>query len=79
MNDRVTELTADDTGQWFTYIPSHAQDDKSEWESGKLKSFNNDNNHAFIVYNANDNWDGDHWKDYTAASTRYEDIIRGRY
>ena len=74
----IKELTNEDIGQWFTYVPSHAPEDKSQWETGKLKSFNNETQTAFIVYAANDNWDGDHWKDYTAQSTRYDDLIKGR-
>lgn len=70
----ITELTDADVGRWIYYVPNHARDDMTQWERGKIKSFNNENQHAFVVYNANDNWDGDHWKDYTAASTRYDDL-----
>lgn len=75
----VTGLTPEHIGQWFTYIPNHAKDDMSQWESGKLKRYNNETRTAFIVYSANDNWDGDHWLDYTAAGTNYDDLIKGRY
>jgi len=62
-------LTQNDIGKWFTYI----QFDNSE-EKGKLKSFNNEYKTAFIVYKCNNNWDLDHWKDYTAEGTNYKDI-----
>lgn len=67
-------LTDDDIGKWVWYIPNHSKDDKSQWERGKIKSFNNENQRAWVVYNANDNWDGDHWKDYTGAATGYDDL-----
>lgn len=70
------EMVLEDSaiGRWVWYVPNHAKDDKSQWERGKIKSFRNNDQHAFVVYNANDNWDGDHWMDYTAASTRYDDL-----
>lgn len=45
---------------------------KEETRWGKIKSFRNESRVAFVVYNANNNWDGDHWKDYTAAATNYD-------
>lgn len=75
----ITQLQQEDIGQWFTYVPSHAPEDRAEWESGKLKGYNNESRTAWIVYNANGNWDGDHWKDYTGASTSFDDIIKGRH
>lgn len=62
-------FTEEDIGKWFTYIDGVGSEEK-----GRLKSFNNDTQTAFIVYKANENWDGDHWKDYTAQGTSYSDI-----
>lgn len=72
---KISDLTQEDIGKWVHYIPSHAKDDVSQWENGKLKSWNDTN--IFVVYNANGNWDADHWKDYTGASTRPEDLEFG--
>lgn len=65
----MPKLTGKDIGSWFTYTKF----DGSE-ERGKLKSFDNDRQTAWIVYKANNNWNGDYWKDYTAAATKYSDI-----
>jgi len=65
----MKQLTENDIGKWFTYI---SFGDKEE--RGKLKSFDNETKTAYIVYKANGNWDGDHWKDYTAECTNYSDI-----
>lgn len=64
----ITLLTEQDIGKWVVYKP------QLENERGKLKSFNNERQIAWVVYKANNNWDGDHWKDYTAQSTKYEDL-----
>lgn len=62
-------LSESDLGQWFTYIDGTGSEEK-----GKLKNFNNETRIAWIVYKCNENWDGDHWKDYTAQATNYSDI-----
>lgn len=67
----ISELADKDVGRWVTYTAGDGHT-----ETGKLKSWNDTN--IFVVYNANDNWDGDHWKDYTAAPTRPEDLEFGR-
>jgi len=59
----------EDIGKWLTYV-----DGTGTEQRGKLKSFRNEDQVAFIVYNANENWDADHWKDYTAQGTSYKDI-----
>lgn len=61
----LLQLTENDIGRWVTY------DDGFKKEHGKIKSFNNERQVAWVVYNANENWDADHWKDYTAACTDY--------
>ncbi len=44
-------------------------------DKGKIKSFNNETQTAFVIYKCNGNWDLNHWKDYTAEGTRYCDLI----
>ncbi len=66
-NNKKT-LTKNDIGRWFTYLSFDGE------ERGKLKSFDNETQTAFIVYKCNNNWDLDHWKDYTAEATNYSDI-----
>ena len=63
----ISKLTDADVGKWVVYT-----DGIGDQEQGKLKSWNEEN--IFVVYHANENWDGDHWKDYTAAATRPEDL-----
>ena len=58
-----------DIGKRVTYSPEFGE--KKCW---KLKSYNNEKRVAFVVYNCNDNRDADHWKDYTAQGTSYDDI-----
>lgn len=70
----IARLEQSDIGKWIWYVPNHVKDDPNQWERGKLKSFNNTTHIAWVVYNANDNWDSDHWKDYTGASTNYSDL-----
>ena len=62
-------FTEKDIGSWVTY-----KDGTGQTEEGKLKSFDNTKQLAWVVYKSNENWDGDHWKDYTAACTNYSDL-----
>lgn len=65
----LTNLQEEDIGKTVYY------DNKArKVERGKIKSFNNQSEIAFVVYNANGNWDADHWKDYTACATKYCDL-----
>ncbi len=64
----MRNLTDRDIGNWFTYVSFDGE------ERGKLKFFNNETETAWIVYKANNNWDDDQWKNYTAQSTKYSDI-----
>lgn len=64
----IIELTEKDIGRWATYKP------ELENERGKIKSFDNERKVAWVVYKCNENWDLDHWKDYTAACTNYSDL-----
>lgn len=66
----IKELTDRDLGRWIYY-----EGGAGERENGRIKSFNNETRIAFVVYNANGNWDADHWKDYTAQSTKYDDLV----
>lgn len=63
----ISKLTNADVGRWVVYT-----DGVGDQEQGKLKSWNEEN--IFVVYHANGNWDGDHWKDYTGQATRPEDL-----
>lgn len=67
-------LTEQDIGQWVTY---HGW--VGETERGKIKRFDNQRRVAWVVYHANENWDDDHWKDYTAAATHYGDLSGGPF
>jgi hypothetical protein len=62
----IKELHNEDLGKWIIYTPNN--------ERGKIKTFDNKNKVAWIVYRCNNNWDLDHWKDYTAEGTNYKDI-----
>lgn len=65
----INKFENSDIGKWVTYKTNF------EEERGKLKSFNNETKIAWVVYKANGNWDAGHWKDYTAQSTKYEDLV----
>jgi hypothetical protein len=64
----IKKLSSSDVGQWVEYSNGF------KTEKGKIKRFDNERQVAWIVYNANENWDGDHWKDYTAACTDYYNL-----
>ena len=69
---KIVDLIQDDIGKWVTYRSYGG--DKVEY--GKIKSWND--RFVFVVYNANNNWDGDNWKNYTGAATNPEDLEWGR-
>lgn len=64
----ITELTNEDIGRWVTYKP------ELENERGRILRYNNETRVAWVVYRANENWDLNHWRDYTAAATNYLDL-----
>jgi len=64
----IIKLQEKNIGDWIIYS------DGFKNERGKIKSFDNSMKAAWVVYNANNNWDGNHWKDYTAACTNYRDL-----
>jgi len=64
----INLLTEKDIGRWIIYKSTGGD----KVERGRLKSWNKW--FIFAVYNANGNWDADHWKDYTAAATNPEDL-----
>ena len=68
-NKGIIVFTESDIGKWVTYRPTFG-----DQKQGKLKSFDNERRLAWVVYSANHNWDGDHWKDYTAECTNYSDL-----
>lgn len=57
-------------GQKVTYAP-----DYGEPERGKVKSFSEDPNFVFVVYNCGGNWDN--YENYTAARTNIKDLKLG--
>ena len=65
----LKDLTEEDIGTWVIYTNGAGEE-----ERGKVKNFNNERKVAWVVYHANNNWDLDHWKDYTAACTKYRDL-----
>lgn len=66
---KIHNLFKQDIGKWVYYHGS-----AGEVERGKIKHFNNETKFAWVVYKCNNNWDGDHWKDYTAQMTSYADL-----
>ncbi len=66
---KAKKLKESDIGGWLTYIRFDGTG-----ERGKLKSFNNETQTAWIVYKCDNNWNDNRWKNYTAASTKYDDI-----
>lgn len=69
----ITHLNDNDIGAWIYYVPSYAKNNPIEWQRGRIKSFRNKDQIAFVVYATNDDWDN--YRDYTGASTRYEDLV----
>ena len=67
----VQKLTDNNIGQFIYYIPFDGCD-PNQWQRGKIKSFDNDKQRAFVVYNCDNDWKN--YLDYTAAGTRYEDL-----
>lgn len=67
--ENVSVLYPSNLGCWLIYKP------QIENERGKLLRYDNEKKVAWVVYKANNNWDGEHWKDYTAESTKYEDLF----
>jgi len=65
----INELTKDDVGRWVIYTAGDGHK-----ERGKVKTWSADYKLIYVVYNANNNWDGDHWQDYTAAATEPSDL-----
>jgi hypothetical protein len=65
----INILDPSNIGCWLVYKP------QIENELGRLLRYDNEKQIAWVVYKANNNWDGEHWKDYTAESTKYEDLF----
>lgn len=61
----MEKLLNEDIGKWVIY---------KNGDEGKIKSFNNEIKTAWVVYKCNNNWDLEHWKDYTAEATMYCDL-----
>lgn len=62
---KISDLTDKDVGRYVTYIPSHGKQ-----ELGRIKAWNE--RFIFVVYSCGDNWIN--FREYTAASTRPEDL-----
>jgi len=60
-------------GDSVHYMPEHYKE-SGKWENGVVKSIA-PNGNVFVVYNCNGQWH--HYKEYTAASTRPEDLYEG--
>ena len=58
----IATLNDKDVGKWVIYTPKN--------EHGRIKSWNDSG--IFVVYNCADDWV--HFKDYTGAHTRPEDL-----
>lgn len=69
----INKLTDKDVGRWVIYTAGDGHT-----ERGKIKRFSVEYNLIYVVYGvaygANDSWDLDHWKDYTAAATEPTDL-----
>lgn len=64
----VKLLNQTDVGRVCVYAPG------KDWsETGRLKSFNNENQIAWIVFKCGDDWDN--FMNYTGQSVKYEDFI----
>jgi hypothetical protein len=70
----MIKMTEADIKSWVTYVPFKGCD-KSQWEPGIVKSFNNDRKVAWVVYKCNNDWD--HYENYTAACTNFSDLSPG--
>ena len=67
----IKALKDENVGQFIYYIPFEGCD-PNEWQKGIIKCFDNYQQRAFVVYNCDNDWHN--YLDYTAASTRYEDL-----
>jgi hypothetical protein len=70
----IKSLTESDIGKTIWYIPSHAKTDLSQWEMGRIKSFDNERQLAWVVYSHGNNSKIDHYQEYTAAATSYQEL-----
>lgn len=66
----ISKLTECEIGKWVVYTAGDGHE-----ERGKLKSWND--HYIFVVYSVGDepDWETDKWMDYTAASTKPEDLV----
>jgi hypothetical protein len=73
-NGSINRLDDTAIGRNVHYVPSHAKDDRTQWETGRIKSYNNERRIAWVVYDHGNNSMIDHYQEYTAASTNYDDL-----
>lgn len=74
IENNITKLSREDIGKTVWYAPSHAIDDPSQWEKGRIKSYENSREVAWIVYDGGNDSKIDHYDRYTAACTSYRDL-----
>lgn len=60
----MKDLSKSNIGEWVRYKPTG--------EIGRIKQFDNNKRIAWIVYKANNDWK--RFENYTAASTKYDDL-----
>lgn len=70
----IFNLTDDDIGRTVWYVPEHAVDDSTQWELGRIESFNNERQVAWVVYSHGNPSKMDHYQEYTAACSRYSNL-----
>jgi len=71
-NKSIKNLTAEDIGKFIFYVPFEGCS-TSLIEKGRIKSFNNDKETAFVVYKCVEDWDN--YLDYTASCTNYNNLF----
>ena len=64
----INNLTDSDIGKYVEY-----NDNNGKVERGKIKSYNNETQLAWVVYKCNNEWNN--YQNYTGQSIKYEDLI----
>ena len=63
----ITKLEDQDIGRWIKYVEFDGST-----SSGKIKSFNNETQIAWVVYDCGGNWSD--YRNYTGQATSYRDL-----
>lgn len=61
-------------GRTVYYIPNHAKNDQSQWERGRIKSYDNERRVAWVVYDNGNDAKVEHYDRYTATCTDYDQL-----